>query len=54
LGHDAFAAKPDAVGLTVAPNGLEAAMAAMKREGLTDDDIATMMRKNPARFLGLD
>jgi hypothetical protein len=36
------------------PDGLEAAIAAMKREGLTDGDIDTMMRMNPARLLGLD
>lgn len=35
------------------PDGLEAAIAAMKREGITDADIDTMMRKNPARLLGL-
>ena len=27
---------------------------AMKREGITDADIDTMMRKNPARLLGLN
>jgi Family of unknown function (DUF6282) len=36
------------------PDGLEAAIAAMKREGITDGDIDTMMRKNPARLLGLN
>jgi hypothetical protein len=35
------------------PDGLEAAIAAMKKEGITDADIDTMMRKNPARLLGL-
>jgi microsomal dipeptidase-like Zn-dependent dipeptidase len=35
------------------PDGLEVAIAAMKAEGLTDDDIDQMMRKNPARLLGL-
>jgi len=25
----------------------------MKREGISDSDIDTMMRKNPARLLGL-
>ena len=35
------------------PDGMEAAIAAMKREGITDADIDTMMRKNPARLLGL-
>jgi predicted metal-dependent phosphotriesterase family hydrolase len=29
------------------------AIGAMKGEGLTDADIDTMMRKNPARLLGL-
>src|SRR5215510_673519 len=37
----------------VHPDGIEAAIAAMKREGVTDADIDTMMRKNPARLLGL-
>ena len=35
------------------PDGLEVAIAAMKAEGLTDADIDQMMRKNPARLLGL-
>ena len=36
------------------PDGLEAAIAAMKREGISDGDIDVMMRKNPARLLGLN
>jgi predicted metal-dependent phosphotriesterase family hydrolase len=36
------------------PDGLEVAIAAMKREGISDADIDTMMRKNPARLLGLN
>ena len=36
------------------PDGLEVAIAAMKAEGLTDADIDQMMRKNPARLLGLN
>jgi len=36
------------------PDGLESAIAAMKREGIGDADIDTMMRKNPARLLGLN
>ena len=36
------------------PDGLEAAIAAMKREGIADGDIDLMMRKNPARLLGLE
>ena len=36
------------------PDGLEAAIAAMKREGVSDADIDVMMRKNPARLLGLN
>lgn len=35
------------------PDGIEAAIAAMKAEGLSDADIDLMMRKNPARLLGL-
>jgi hypothetical protein len=35
------------------PDGIEAAIAAMKREGISDADIDLMMRKNPARLLGL-
>ncbi len=40
-------------GNMVHPDGLEAAVAAMKKEGVADADIDTMMRKNPARLLGL-
>ena len=36
------------------PDGLEVAIAAMKREGISDADIDVMMRKNPARLLGLN
>ena len=36
------------------PDGLEVAIAAMKREGISDADIDQMMRKNPARLLGLN
>jgi hypothetical protein len=35
------------------PDGLEVAIAEMKREGISDADIDIMMRKNPARLLGL-
>jgi len=35
------------------PDGIETAIAAMKREGISDADIDMMMRKNPARLLGL-
>jgi predicted metal-dependent phosphotriesterase family hydrolase len=37
----------------VHPDGIEAAIGAMKREGISDADIDTVMRKNPARLLGL-
>lgn len=40
-------------GNMVHPDGLETAIAAMKKEGISDADIDTMMRKNPARLLGL-
>jgi len=40
-------------GNMVHPDGLETAIAAMKREGVSDADIDTMMRKSPARLLGL-
>jgi predicted metal-dependent TIM-barrel fold hydrolase len=40
-------------GNMVHPDGMETAIAAMKREGISDADIDTMMRKNPARLLGL-
>ena len=36
------------------PDGIEAAIAAMKKEGISDADIDLMMRKNPARLLGLN
>jgi len=35
------------------PDGLENAIDAMKREGVTDADIDIMMRSNPARLLGM-
>jgi hypothetical protein len=35
------------------PDGIEVAIAEMKREGVSDADIDVMMRKNPARLLGL-
>jgi hypothetical protein len=38
----------------VHPDGIEVAIAAMKREGISDADIDQMMRKNPARLLGLN
>jgi hypothetical protein len=38
----------------VHPDGIEVAIGAMKREGISDADIDTMMRKNPARLLGLN
>ena len=36
------------------PDGIETAIAAMKKEGISDADIDMMMRKNPARLLGLE
>ena len=35
------------------PDGLEAMIAAVKREGVSDADVDLMMRKNPAKLLGL-
>jgi hypothetical protein len=35
------------------PDGVETAIGAMKREGISDGDIDWMMRRNPARLLGL-
>jgi microsomal dipeptidase-like Zn-dependent dipeptidase len=35
------------------PDGLELAVGEMKSEGILDADIDLMMRKNPARLLGL-
>ena len=37
----------------VHPDGMEVAIAAMKSEGISDADIDIMVRKNPARLLGL-
>jgi len=37
----------------VHPDGIEVAIASMKAEGISEADIDTMMRKNPARLLGL-
>ena len=36
------------------PDGVEVAIGAMKKEGISDADIDIMMRKNPARLLGLE
>jgi len=36
------------------PDGIEAAVAAMKKEGISDADIDMMIRKNPARLLGVE
>jgi hypothetical protein len=36
------------------PDGIEVAIGAMKREGIVDADIEVMLRKNPAKLLGLD
>jgi hypothetical protein len=36
------------------PDGLETMIAAVKREGVSDGDIDLMMRRNPARLLGLE
>lgn len=36
------------------PDGIEAAIAAMKKENISDADIDLMMRKNPAQLLGLN
>jgi hypothetical protein len=36
------------------PDGMEAAVAAVKREGVSDGDLEVMLRKNPAKLLGLD
>ena len=38
----------------VHPDSIETAIAAMKQEGISDTDIDTMLRKNPAKLLGLD
>jgi hypothetical protein len=35
------------------PDGIEVAIAEMKKEGVSDADIDVMMRRNPARLLGL-
>jgi microsomal dipeptidase-like Zn-dependent dipeptidase len=36
------------------PDGIEVAIGALKKEGISDADIDMMLRKNPARLLGLD
>lgn len=40
-------------GNMVHPDGMEVAIAALKKEGVSDADIDIMLRKNPARLLGL-
>ena len=37
-------------GNMVHPDGIEVAIAAMKKEGISDAEINTMLRKNPARL----
>jgi Family of unknown function (DUF6282) len=41
-------------GNMVHPDGIETAITAMQKEGISDADIDTMLRKNPARLLGLE
>ena len=36
------------------PDGIEVAVGAVKKEGVADADIELMLRKNPARLLGLE
>jgi Family of unknown function (DUF6282) len=36
------------------PDGIEAAFTAIKKEGVADADIELMLKKNPARLLGLE
>jgi Family of unknown function (DUF6282) len=36
------------------PDGIEVAVGAVKKEGVADADIEQMLRKNPARLLGLE
>src|SRR5262245_61763489 len=36
------------------PDGIEVAVQAVKKEGVADSDIELMLRKNPARLLGLE
>jgi hypothetical protein len=36
------------------PDGMEAAVTTVKREGVSDGDLELMLRKNPAKLLGLD
>ena len=49
---------PDAVifakRIDMAPDGMEMMVNGMKREGLSQADVDLMMKKNPARFLGLE
>ncbi len=40
-------------GMMMPPDGVENAIAALKGAGVTQDQIDTMMKKNPARLLGL-
>jgi microsomal dipeptidase-like Zn-dependent dipeptidase len=35
------------------PDGIETMIAAVKREGVSDADVDLMLRKNPAKLLGL-
>jgi predicted metal-dependent phosphotriesterase family hydrolase len=40
-------------GMMMPPDGVENAIAALKAAGVTQGDIDKMMKKNPARLLGL-
>jgi len=40
-------------GNALPPDGFGAFLAALRSKGLSDEDIAVMARRNPARLLGL-
>ena len=55
LGADAIVLSTDLgqQGMMMPPDGVENAIGALRRAGLTQDDIDRMMKRNPARLLGV-
>jgi hypothetical protein len=55
LGADAIVLSTDLgqQGMMMPPDGVENAIAALRRAGISQDDIDKMMKRNPAKLLGL-
>jgi microsomal dipeptidase-like Zn-dependent dipeptidase len=55
LGADAIVLSTDLgqQGMMSPPDGIENAVGALRKAGISQDDIDKMMKRNPARLLGL-